>query len=408
LIKAPFEQIESNLMTAPADPITAVTHPDPYPYYADLAARKQIHRDEALGLWIASSADAVTSVLNSDRCRVRPATEPVPKSLLGSPAADIFRHLVRMTDGARHCPFKQAVSTTLASVDADDAAERTEQWAKLLLQNSETEPQASRLNDFIFRLPVYVVASLLGVPQDRVEQSALWVGQFTGALAPGSKPGKIEQGKIAAGHLLNTFHSLLAAQQTEPGGELLIMLAREAKRIGKKDTHAIIANAIGFLSQTYEATAGLIGNTLLVLASQPDVLDQIKADPGLLAGAVDEVLRYDSPVQNTRRFLVQDGVVAGQRMQAGDAILVVLAAANRDPSFNSRPDRFDMLREDRRVFSFGAGVHACPGEPLASVIAQAAIQQLIAADLNFAQLSKTITYRDSVNTRVPLFARNDR
>src|ERR1700736_469103 len=93
----------------PADPIAAVTHPDPYPYYSKLAVDRPLYRDERLGLWVASSAAAVTAVLASDICRVRPPSEPVPKAIAGSPAGAIFGHLVRMTDGERHCPFKQAV-----------------------------------------------------------------------------------------------------------------------------------------------------------------------------------------------------------------------------------------------------------------------------------------------------------
>jgi hypothetical protein len=94
----------------PQDPITAVTHPDPYAYYADLVAHRPLYYDDKLRLWVASSASAVATVLTHHLCRVRPADEPVPKSLLGSPAAEIFRRLIRMNDGERHCPFKQAVS----------------------------------------------------------------------------------------------------------------------------------------------------------------------------------------------------------------------------------------------------------------------------------------------------------
>ena len=112
-------------MQFPRDPLAAVTHPDPYPYYASLVAERPFYRDEALGLWVASSAAAVTAVLTSDLCRVRPPAEPVPRALLGSPAGDIFGHLVRMNDGPGHCPFKQAVSATLDSVDRTQAAEQS-------------------------------------------------------------------------------------------------------------------------------------------------------------------------------------------------------------------------------------------------------------------------------------------
>src|ERR1700687_4786116 len=97
-------------MTVPRDPVAAVTHPDPYPYYADLVARRPLFRDDGLGLWIASSGAAVAAALTSERCRVRPLGEPVPVALIGSPAGDVFSRLVRMRDGAAHGPMKQAVS----------------------------------------------------------------------------------------------------------------------------------------------------------------------------------------------------------------------------------------------------------------------------------------------------------
>src|SRR5215510_3020948 len=95
-------------MAFPQDPIAAVTHPNPYAYYAKLVNEKPLYFDHALGMWVASGAEAVTEALTSEYCRVRPATEPVPHALLGSPAARIYRHLIRMNDGAGHCPFKQA------------------------------------------------------------------------------------------------------------------------------------------------------------------------------------------------------------------------------------------------------------------------------------------------------------
>src|SRR5215475_7883099 len=381
-------------MMFPQDPIAAVTHPDPYPYYADLVAHMPLYYDDRLRLWVASSASVVTAALTNDLCRVRPATEPVPKSLLRSPAAEIFRHLVRMNDGERHCPFKQAVSAALASIDAAQAAQQSVKWARHLLEEGGPE----RPSRFAFHLPVYVVGSLLGIPEDRLHHTALWTGDFARCLAPASSPEQIERGKAAAAHLLQMFRDLLGSEEG-----LLSALAREAKRIGSEETDAIVANGIGFLSQTYEATAGLIGNTLLAMASRPEVCDQVCADPGLLRSLIQEVLRYDPPVQNTRRFLAEDGFVAGEKMMAGDAILVILAAANRDPSANPNPERFDIFRKDRRTFTFGVGAHACPGEALTTTIAKAGVERLIASGAAIERLPETMTYRASVNARIPIF-----
>jgi cytochrome P450 len=118
---------------------------------------------------------------------------------------------------------------------------------------------------------------------------------------------------------------------------------------------------------------------------------------------IQEVLRYDSPIQNTRRFLAEGGFVVGEKMKAGDAILVILSAANRDPSANPSPERFDIFRKERRIFTFGVGAHACPGESLAATIAKAGVKQLIASGVAIDRLAETVTYRASANARIPIF-----
>ena len=120
------------MMGHPANPVAAATHPDPYPYYAALARERPLYRDDALGLWVVSSAEAVTAVLASPLCRVRPPSEPVPKALLGSAAGDVFCSLVRMIDGVGHCPLKRMVSGSLASLDQQQARDVSHRCANAL------------------------------------------------------------------------------------------------------------------------------------------------------------------------------------------------------------------------------------------------------------------------------------
>jgi cytochrome P450 len=379
--------------TFPPDPIAAVTHPDPYPYYADLVAEAPLYRDEALGLWIASSAAAVTAALSDDGlCRVRPPAEPVPRALVGSPAGEIFGRLVRMTDGQDRCPLKNAVSAALASVDGPAATEESGRLARFL--SAEIGPKASPgvVSSLAFELPSYVVLSLLGVPADRLAEAANWTAAFALCFSPIASLEQIEEGKVAAGRILDLLRSLV----TKTG--LMASLLQEARRFGRDDPDAVVANAAGFLFQAYEATAGLIGNTLLALARHPG-----SAAGGDLRGVVQEVQRYDPSVQNTRRFLASSGAVAGEEMQEGDAVLVVLAAANRDPAANPHPDRFDPARQDRRLFTFGAGPHACPGEALATTIATAGVEALLRSGVKPERLAERVTYRRSGNIRIPLF-----
>jgi cytochrome P450 len=323
----------------------------------------------------------VRAVLTSPFCRVRPAAEPVPRSLVGSAAGEIFRQLVRMTDGPGHLPAKLEVSGHLSSRSPARVAEHATAAARRLAQELAPDRHPGRITDFAFHLPVYVIGQLMGCAREQLPDLATWTADFVRCLAPASTPEQVEQGKVAAERLDETLKILL----------------------GRPTLDTVVANRIGYLSQSYEATAGLIANTLIALGRQGDALDRVGSERGYLTAVIREVARYDPPVQNTRRFLAGPGNVAGPEMAAGDAVLVVLAAANRDPVANPDPDRFDPLRRERVTFTFGLGPHACPGETIATIIAQAGVEELLAAGVDPRLLAETVRYRPSANTRIPLF-----
>jgi cytochrome P450 len=173
--------------------------------------------------------------------------------------------------------------------------------------------------------------------------------------------------------------------------------------LGLDTSDAVLANLVGFMSQTYEATAGLIGNGLLALANQPQLRRRAAGDDALLQRVIEEVARHDPPVHNTRRFVAEDCTIADQPLKSGDQILVVLAAANRDPAHCERPHVFDPDRADRSSFTFGAGRHACAGQAIATAIAAAGIQALMVHGLDIAALAGPVEYRRSINSRIPIF-----
>ncbi|MFF2196352.1 cytochrome P450, partial [Streptomyces sp. NPDC058157] len=185
-----------------------------------------------------------------------------------------------------------------------------------------------------------------------------------------------------------------AAPTPHPAGQangLLRELVAAAERSGWAHPGPLLSNAIGFLSQTYDATAGLIGNTLVALARGADTPDT--------AALVREVARYDAPVQNTRRFAAEPFTHAGSTVEPGQQLLVVLAAANRDPAVNPDPHALSPGRVNPVVFTFGAGAHRCPGGELAAALATAVV-----AELRTAGWSTTATpaYRPLANARIPL------
>jgi cytochrome P450 len=381
----------------PVTPMTAVMHPDPYSYYRELVEQKPFYYDEDLKLWIASSADVVTEVLANNMCRVRPLNEPVPKALTGSPAGLIFGNLARMNDGQKHHSLKQAVINSSERIDLNTVASLSRKSAQILYETIKPDEDLSKLSAFAFNLPVNVMASVLGVPEEQIPEMYDPIKDLVECFAPGATADQIDRGKTAAGRLLNSFDRYLSEMTGKSEG-LLFTLAR-----GCGDKVLAAANAIGFMTQAYEATAGLIGNTLAALAAHENIRQRIELEPELLPALVEEIVRYDAPVQNTRRFAADDLEIAGQRIKNGEAILVILAAANHDKAVNPCPERLDIFRKERRCFTFGAGVHACPGQMPAQTIACAGVRQILNSEIELSRLAGKFKYRRSANTRIPLF-----
>jgi len=384
----------------PENILAASTHRNPYPYYATLAAGPALAFDAPRKLWIASSAAGVKAVVGNPACRVRPVSEPVPAAIVGSAAGEVFGHLVRMNEGLRHDAPKLALQRFLASMDLDRVQARTEALA--LQAAGQGALRDAALSRWMFEVPVMAVADLLGFVEAELPQVARWMADFVACLSPLSTPAQLEAAGDAASALLARFSELVQASAAQPGSALA-RLQQEAESAGWHDAQALLCNAVGLLSQTYEATAGLVGNGITALATQPGLLEAMGREPGKLPQMVHEVSRHDPSIHNTRRFASETTQVAGVSLQAGDVVLLVLAAAGRDPACNARPDEFLLERPNREVPGFGHGEHQCPGQALACAIAASAVGALLVSGRLKDAASFSWAYRPSMNARIPVF-----
>ncbi|MDM0106901.1 cytochrome P450 [Variovorax sp. J22R24] len=381
-------------MDPPADAIAAVTHCNPYPWYATLRNGPALVRDERLHVWVASRADIVREVLANDALRVRPPTEPVPGAIAGTPAGKVFGRLVRMNDGATHAAHKPVLQRALAGLDLR-AAYAT------VLQVADGMPAESP-SDACFAMPVRGVAHLLGFASEALPRVSDWVRDFVACLSPLSTAAQLDAASEAAAALMARFESLIVARPARHG----TLLAAVQEQAPADRSRALVANLVGLLSQTCEATAGLLGNSLVALAREPGLRRRVDSRWELLPALVDEVARHDPSIQNTRRFVAQPTTIAGIELAPGEAVLVVLGAANRDPSLNPAPATFELMRAERRTLGFGQGPHACPGQALAGTVAAAGLQALLSRGLDAdALLERGWNYRPSVNARIPTFHR---
>jgi cytochrome P450 len=377
---------------APRDAVAAVVHHDPYPFYAGLVASRPFHHDGELNLWVAASAEAVAAVLTHPAGRVRPIGEPVPAALRGSPVGEVFGGLVRMNDGdARHdVPRTALIARVQALGEGGGRIEAVAEYRAHRLADAVrpwADPRA--FLQFAFAVPTHVIGSLLGVPDDGLDELTQLVGDLVSSFSPPAAPAS-------------------PAPSASSASDVMSRGARAARRLGEifgadgANANPGVANVIGLLTQAQDATAALIATTLLTLRRSLRLLDTVERAPALLADVIEEVVRYDAPVQNTRRYLAEPATILGQPLPAATAILVVLAAANRDPAANAEPASFHPTRPARRSFTFGLGPHACLGQTLATTIARAGVARILASGVDVSRLDPRPAYKPYPNIRLPL------
>ncbi|PLY46980.1 cytochrome [Janthinobacterium sp. ROICE36] len=365
----------------PTDPFSAVTHAAPYDYYRRLADGPALRFDASLDCWLATGAAGVRAVLAHPACRVRPPALAVPHTLAGTPCGTIFAELVRMNDGERHAVPKQVLARALDRVDLARLHARTLHLAQAQLPGS-----AARLNDAIFELPLFAVADLLGFAPAQWPALAAWTREFVACLSPLSNGAQLAGAQAAAEALLQRFSVLLREGQALPGS-LLHDVVAGAGQAGWHASGGMAANLVGLLSQTCDATAGLLGNAVVALRAQPELSTQPRAAPEQWPAMLREVSRHNPSIHNTRRYTAEDVEFNGVRVPAGQMIVVVLASAVHDAGGLAAP-------------GFGHGRHVCPGQSIAHTIATACLQAWAGA---LERLPLAWSYLPSLNARIPVF-----
>ncbi|TFF10287.1 cytochrome P450 [Pseudomonas sp. BCA14] len=310
----------------------------------------------------------------------------------------IFGRLMRMNEGPPHLCPRMAIEPALASVETENIEDIVSRVVDIL------DNPVDNVDELMFTLPVSVIATLIGLPSSRLQEVAKLTRDFVACLSPLSD--EIQLGKANAGatRLSELFTALLSSD--DKCSRFLSHIRSGCEATAWGDHPAFIANLIGLLSQTCEATAGLIGNTLVALHRNPDLIEEMQLTPMMVADLVAEVARYDSPVQNTRRFVAKRCTIRGRVLEEGDTVLLLLASANRDACANPDPDSFLLNRTQRRTFSFGSGRHECPGQQLALTIASQTILVWLHRQSTPFDRPYRWRYLPSLNGRIPKFYRD--
>jgi len=258
------------------------------------------------------------------------------------------------------------------------------------------------VEEFAYPLPVIVICEMLGVPVKDHERFKHWGLDIARGLDAIMLPPDSEVGKrsvIGRKALAEYFRELIAERRAAPRGDMLSALIAAEEAGDKLGEDELLATCILLLVAGHETTVNLLGNGTLALLRHPAELRRLRENPRLIGTAVEELLRYDGPVQRTARVPDTEVIVAGRTIEAGEMVMPFIGAADRDPAQFPDPDRLDLTRADNRHIAFGWGIHFCLGAPLARLEGQIAINALVQRFPKLALATERPQYRGSLTLR---------
>jgi cytochrome P450 len=242
-------------------------------------------------------------------------------------------------------------------------------------------PEPGRMDvvaDFAVPFPIIVIAEMLGIPATDRARFKPWSTDIAATLSgPFLPPEVLERSVRSSNELADYFRVQISRRRVEPRDDLLSALCAVEEQGDLLSEDELIATCILLLIAGNETTTNLIGSGMLTLLEYADERRKLQADPSLMPGAVEEMLRFEPPAQMTSRIAAEDIELRGCRFEPGQVVLTALAAANRDPEVFPEPDRFDIIRQPNRHLSFGHGIHYCLGAPLAVIEARIAFESLL-------------------------------
>ena len=363
--------------------VTPEARLDPYPVYAELRETSPV-LDSGIGLWLLSrhadikwvlrdprfSSDESLTLYNQARTAQNAGRPPDP--------IDEF-DLMLFMDPPDHTRLRRLVAGSFTPRRVAELRPRVVQIVDELLAATAPDAPFDVVADLAYPLATQVICELLGVPVGDRHIFGVW----STALAQAVDPSSIRSDEVndsiagATAAIREYFENLIAMRRQDPGDDLLSALIA-AEDEGDRLTHdELLATGVLLLLAGFETTINLIGNGVLALLDDRSSLDALRTDPSISASAVDELLRFDAPVQITQRTSIIDVPLGDRIVPAGTALVLLLGAANRDPAVFERPDALMLDRADNPHVAFGGGIHHCLGAALARTEGEVAIGSLV-------------------------------
>ena len=353
---------------------------DPYPLYRRLQTEDPVHWDHYLHAWVVTRYTDVLTVLQ--RCSAQRQPSPEQLTALGlselNPVAQVLVRQMLFLDPPAHTRVRTLAAAAFTPARVAALRAHIQEITDGLIDAVLPAGRMDVIADLADALPATVTAELMGVPVEDREQLKTWSKDFSEMLGNFQhNPGRATLMLSTVDDMTRYFKAQIREQRSTPREGVLHALMTAEVDGDRLSEEEVIANAIITTTGGQETTTNLIGNGLLSLLRHPDELERLRADLSLLPSAVEELLRYESPIQYTARLASADLELGGTVVRKRQAIIAVLGAANRDPERFADPDRLDLSRQDNRHLAFGWAAHFCFGAPLARVEAQVALATLL-------------------------------
>ncbi len=357
------------------NPLAARLREDPYPAYRALRERDPVHRSELMRAWLLTRYDDCAALLRDPRfSAVRSLafrnTQPERQLEDLETFFGTLGRTILFRDPPDHTRLRNLVNKAFTPRSIELLRPRIQEIVDGIFEQAEASGRLDAVRDLANPLPVIVIAEMLGIPREDRERFKRWSDIVAEGLEPVFDPAVIERTNRASTEIVDYFRGIVAARRAEPREDLVSRLVAARDEGDHLSESEVLAFCLLLLVAGNETTTNLIGNGLLALMRNPAQLRRLCDDPSLTESAVEELLRYDSPVQLTGRVALEDVELHGRRIEQNQMVVPLLGSANRDPAQFAAPDQLDIGRQDNRHLSFGLGIHFCLGAPLARAEAQ--------------------------------------
>ena len=379
------EQIESGVAY---NPLSDEVARYPYAVYRRLREKDPVHRMRLVDAWVLTRYEHVDAMLRDHERFVAK----------GRRFYDTGLTTMLDVNPPDHTRLRSLVSRAFTPRSVSGWHGRVQEIADRLLDAVGDRDRFDLIAALGYPLPVTVIAEMLGVPPEDMDRFEVWSNDIALLVEPILMPVQLEGVRRATRELFAYFETIVEARQREPRHDLVSALLAAEEEGDKLSREELLSTMLLILVAGNETTRNLIGNGMLALLRHPAQLRRLREEPGLLDPAIDELLRYDSPVQLDGRVVRKDLEMGGKRLRAGQKVIALLGAANRDPAAFENPDALDIGRREKSHLSFGRGIHYCLGASLAVLEARIAFRGLFDRFPSI-RLAAEPRYRDGIVLR---------